>query len=485
MMTLSNRAAVSRRHLLKLCGTSALAMPLLGQRVMGANNTVRLGLIGCGGRMGALGEQFSKVPDVAIAALCDPDTEQMDSLVKRLSKREIDVSQVPKFKDYRKLLELNDIDAVLIGSPNHWHTLHAIQAMQAGKDVYVEKPVNHSLWEGQQIVAAEQKFGRIIAAGFQNRSDPGPRDGFEFVRAGNIGKIRQIHVCCFRERTGIGKRETPLTPPASIDYNLWLGPAADLPILRDEFHYDWHWNWNTGNGEVGNQTPHEIDLANWLVGDPSLPTSLQCFGGRVGWNDAGETPNMLTTWFELGGIPVIVEVNDLHLTPTREVATIRDTIRVGLIVRCEGGQLRGGRGGTYAVAEDGKTRLQRFPGNGGAEHMSNFIEAVRSRRSEGLASRIAPAVRSAAIAHLANTSFRSGACGDAKALDQVVGGNDMLRQIVDDQSKQLADWGIKPAYTIGKALSVDPARGTVTTEGIDKTLLRRDYRKGFAVPELA
>jgi predicted dehydrogenase len=484
-MNLSTHSPMfSRRRMIQLCGMAALAGPSFGQTAS-PNNTVRIGVIGCGSRAQGLAAQFVKIKDVSIVALCDADSARVDSTAKGLEKRGVDLSRVAKFQDYRKLLELSDIDAVVIASPNHWHTLHAIHAMQAGKDVYLEKPVSHELWEGRQLVAAQIKTGRMLAAGFQSRSDPGPKDGFQFVREGNMGKILEVHICCFKDRTGIGKRATPLVPPPSVDYNLWLGPAADQPLFRDQFHYDWHWAWNTGNGDIGNQAPHEIDLTNRLLGDGAMPSEVRSVGSRFGWNDAGETPNMQLAWYEIAGVPVTLEVNDLQLTPKRKVTPVRDGIRVGLVVRCEGGQLRGGLGGTYAVGEDGKTTIKKFPGNGGASHQSNFIDAVRSRRSADIASQIVLAEKASAIAHLANLSYRSGGLGDRASLEQLVGANVSVSRILADHAKQLVDWGItEPKYTVGRAIQVDPASGKVLTTGIAESLIRRTCRPEFTVPEV-
>ncbi|MGL4401207.1 MAG: Gfo/Idh/MocA family protein [Luteolibacter sp.] len=469
----------SRRHLIKLCGLAALAGSCYGQS---PNQTVRIAMIGCGRRARDLATQFLKIKDVAVVALCDPDPAQMDSLAAELEKLKGGARTRAKFQDYRKLLESPDIDAVVVSSPNHWHALHAIHAMQAGKDVYLEKPVTHELWEGRQLVAAEEKYGRIIAAGFQSRSDPGTRDGIQFVREGNLGKIQSVHVCCFKERDSIGIRKTPLTPPPGADYHLWLGPAVDVPMFREKFHYDWHWAWNTGNGDIGNQTPHEIDIANRILGDGPLPKRIRSFGGRFGWNDAGVTPNLQVATYELAGVPVVIEVNNLKLSPTRNTAGARDGIRVGVVVRCEGGQLRGGTGGMYAVGEDGKQPIKKFPGDGGAGHQENFIHAVRSRRQGDIASRIRTAERAAAIAHLANISYRSGIQTGDRA--EISVGNPMLETILTDQSQQLAAWSIAtPEYTFGQVIDVDPATDKIVTPGIDSELVHSKGRPEFQVPD--
>ena len=477
----------SRRKFIGSAGAAAFSFSMAGRSsVLGANETVRLAIIGCGGRSGGLTERFSAAKNTAITVLCDPDTAQMEALVARSAKKDINISKADHEQDYRKVLERDDVDAVVICTPNYWHSLQSIDAMAAGKDVYVEKPVSHSLWEGQQLVAAEKKYGQIIGGGFQNRSDPGPQDGIQFVQEGNLGKILSVHAVCMRNRTTIDKVSAPLKPPTTLDYNLWLGPCQDEPMHRPRFHYDWHWIWNTGNGDVGNQAPHEIDMACWVLGDPALPAEVNSFGERFGWDDAGETPNMLATWYTQAGVPCIIEVNDMKLTPERNVSPVRDGIRVGIVVKCEGGELRGGRGGMYVVGEDGKTKTHKFPGDGGKTHQENFLAAVRSRSAEGLQSKLVDAEISSAVAHLANISYVSGASSNSKAIDEAIGDNEMLRTIRMEQSNQLSDWGIEsPKYKLGRSIEVNPVTGQVLTKGADPRLIKRDYREPFAVPELA
>ena len=475
----------SRRRFLKVTGATALAIPLAGRTVLGANNTVRMAVLGCGGRAAVLASQFSKAKDSEVVALCDPDTAQMDKLVGKLKKKGVDLSKAEKVVDFRKVLERKDIDAVCISAPNYWHTPMAIAAMAAGKDVYVEKPVSHSVWEGQQLIAAEKKYDRIIAGGFQNRSDPGPQEGIKYVQEGNLGKILAVHATCFRNRSSIGKQDTPLKPPETCDYNLWLGPCQDKPIFRPKFHYHWHWDFNTGNGDVGNQAPHEIDMACWVLGDSPLPTAINSFGGRFGWNDGGDTPNMMGVWYEQAGVPCIIEVNDMKLAPDLNASPARKGIRVGIIVTCEGGELRGGRGGMKAYGDDGKTMIKKFQGNGGPEHQQIFLDAVRSRKRDLLTSNIVAAERSSALAHLANVSYLSGGPADVKTVQKAISGLKMLETILEEQTKQLVKWGLdKPPYTLGNEIEVDPATATVTTPDADPRLIKKDYRKEFAVPEI-
>ena len=395
-----------------------------------------------------------------------------------------DARKLLQFQDYRKLFELADLDAVIIATPNHWHALHAVQAMQAGKHVYVEKPVSFTVWEGLQLEAAERRFGKIIAAGYQNRSDSGPQAGIRYVQEGKLGKIHKVRSLCYRNRASIGKREQPLTPPATIDYDLWLGPAQDLPIYRPNFHYDWHWDFNTGNGDVGNQGVHEIDMVCWLLGESQLPTSIHSIGKRFAWNDAGNTPNMQTVYFKQGDVDVILETNDMKLSPKRNVSPNRWGTRVGIIAECDNGILKGGRGGMVAVESDGRTVIQKFPGNGGAGHQQNFIDAVLANDASLLKARITDARRSASLAHLGNISHRCGSEVSPRELSDLLGVNDDVHAIVAEQTKQLADWGIQePRYCWGKPLKIDPASETVLTPEVGTEFTGPHYRKGFEMPK--
>ncbi len=476
---------VTRRHFLQTAGFAASAMALRGQGVLAANNQVRIGLIGCGNRGKGLAEQFARVPDTRIVAVSDPDTAHMDEAV--AVGGQFSAAKIGRHRDYRTLLERSDIDAVIIASPNHWHALHTIHACQAGKDIYVEKPVSHDIWEGRQMVAAAKRYNRVIQAGTQNRSDVGLIKAFDFIHQGNIGKIKAVRGLCFRNRSSIGKTTEPIRPPATVDYDLWLGPATDEPIYRPQFHYDWHWDYNTGNGDIGNQGPHELDLIRWVLGDPAMPAKMQGFGGRHAWNDAGETANMQAAWFTLNKVPVIFEVNNMWLKPELNAAASFKGIRVGIIVTCEGGEFRGGRGGGYVLGPDGKTKLAKFPGDAGGSHARNFIETVRSRRMEDLRAPIAQAHQSAALTHLANLSLRSGESLPMEKLQAAVPNNADLHDIIRRQQQQLLDWNLDLHSTpcsLGPELTIDPANETVTSPESSREFYQREFRAGFEVPEI-
>jgi len=490
-------SSFSRRQFLYTSGLglAAGASALAAKQIPGANERIRLGFIGMGSRSGSLLWQFSRVPNVEIVAISDPDTARMDRKLKtvenaRKSAREkgraIPDTPVEKIRDYRKLLERQDIDAVVCPSTNFWHTLHAIHAVQAGKHVYVEKPCTFTHWEGRQLEAAAERYGKVIGIGYQNRSDPGPQDGIRYVQEGNLGKIKKVRALCFRNRDSIGINDSALKPPATLDYDLWLGPAPEHTSYRPKLHYDWHWDFHTGNGDMGNQGPHETDMVYWLLGHPGLPTEVRAFGNRFAWNDGGNTPNMIAAWCKWGGVDVILETNDLKVSPDRNVARNRMGTRVGIIAECERGILKGGRGGMQAVELDGRTVIKRFKGNGGRGHQHAFIEAVRANDGSKFPILPAQAHPSESVMHLANASYRMSNLHSSAEVASTVAGNGDLSQILEEQNQQLAAWDIKdPQYHCGDPIRVNPKTGEVLTPGVGPELIGPNYRKGYEVPQLA
>lgn len=485
---------LSRRQFLYTSGLALASTALSARNTIGANEQVRIGIIGTGLRSSGLISQFLKVPNLEIVAISDPDTVQMELRLERIQEvrekerekgRDIPNNKVDTYQDYRKLLERSDIDAVVVPSTNYWHTLHAIHAVQAGKHVYVEKPCTFSHWEGRQLEAASNRYGKVIGIGYQNRSDPGPQNGIRYVQEGNLGKIKKVRVLCYRNRDSIGKIDRPLQPPKTVDYDLWLGPAPEHTTYRPELHYDWHWDFHTGNGDMGNQSVHEIDMAYWLLGHPGLPTEVRCFGNRFAWNDAGDTPNMQAVWCSWGDTELIMETNDLKLSPERNVARNRMGTRVGIIAECERGYLKGGRGGMMALDLDGRTVIERFKGDGGKVHQETFINAVRANDSSLFPIVPAKAHPSESLMHLGNASYRLGKLHSSSELHSSLSGKDDLLEILEEQNEQLAAWGVNdPQYFYGPAIRVNPQSGEVLTEGVGPELTGPYYRKGYEVPQL-
>src|SRR5512136_1140786 len=282
---------LSRRYFLKtsFLTTAGLSLPArFWAQVPGANDDIRVAVVGFGGRGGAHINEFSKMKGVRVVALCDADKHILEAGAKRFADKG---TPVKAYQDFRRLLEDKEVDVISSATPNHWHSLIVVWACQAGNDVYIEKPVSHNVFEGRKAYEASRKYNRIVQPGTQSRSNTALREALEWVRAGNIGKIKVARGLCYKRRPSIGKVDGPQPIPDYIDYDLWCGPALKLPLMRKRLHYDWHWVWNTGNGDMGNQGIHEMDKCRWALGKRELPRSVFSVGGRLGYLDDGETPN--------------------------------------------------------------------------------------------------------------------------------------------------------------------------------------------------
>src|SRR5215470_2463702 len=274
---MSSESDETRRDFLKTAATAGAAGVLTGltfvtrpERVFGANDRVRVAVCGLRGRGKDHLDGFSRLSNVEIAALCDVDESVLD-------KRRGDVKGSPRtFADVRRLLEDQTIDAISIATPNHWHALIAIWACQAGKDVYVEKPCSHNLWEGKQLVRAAEQYGRIVQHGTQSRSARGMIEAVGHLHGGTFGDIYVARGLCFKRRDTIGRAPVEAVP-RGVDYDLWTGPAPVRPFTRNRFHYNWHWSWDTGNGDLGNQGIHQVDAARWGLG-VGFPTRVSAMG---------------------------------------------------------------------------------------------------------------------------------------------------------------------------------------------------------------
>lgn len=449
----------------------------------GANDQVNIGLIGCGGRGAELLRSFRKVPGLKVAALCDPDQERVDALAK-------EYDGAAKYRDLRKLLDSKDIDAVVIATPNHWHCLAAIWALEAGKHVYVEKPLGQVNWDGRQVVNAANRYGLVCQVGTQQRSDPMQAEIKQFLHEDKtLGAIEKVRVNRFGVRGPIGKRDTPLTPPASVDYNLWLGPAQDEPLMRNALHYDWHWMWNTGSGEMGNWGVHILDDVrnNVFLDSVAYPQRVVAGGGRFGDGDCGETPNLHCALLDTGKYPVIVAVCNLPEKVGGKAAPPSPGPGSGYTVYCEGGRFEGQRGQAKAFDVDGK-EMRKFKGDSGAGHQQNFVDAVRSGKSSELNAPVQMGHESTEWCNLANVAYRAaGDSSTARQLAQELGViSDSLALV--EQMKGVArehgapDWN----FRVGPVLTFDSATQQFTGNeaAAANKLLRRDDRAGFEVREI-
>ena len=450
-----------------------------------ANEEISVGFISCGGRAGSLMGKFSKIPGVNITGLCDPDEKRIAAARKRFPKADT-------WNNLRDLIEDKSIDAVVIATCNHWHCLAAIWAMEAGKDVYVEKPLSHTQWEGRQTVAAARKYGRICQLGTQQRSDPMQAEIKKFLHEEKaLGEILTARVNRFGVRGPIGKRATPLNPPKNVDYNVWLGPAQRDPIYRDKLHYDWHWDFNTGSGEMGNWGVHVLDdLRNNIFQDKvTLPKRIRGGGGRVVYNDAGETPNVHFCYFDTGGIPVVIALSNLTAGTGSKERSPHPGPNSGYMAFCEGGRFEGQRKRAEAFDKDGKT-IRKFTGTGGMGlHQQNFIDAVRSRDSSILNAEVQVGHDSTGWCNLANVSYLSGETFSFADAKQVGRGSQLWQSVLGDMDKLLTAHGLgieSAEIKLSPVLTVDPKTEQFVGSNAEAAnkFLKRAYRRGHVVPEI-
>jgi len=433
---MSSRKNVTGRDFLKTAATTtAGAQALRGitflprpERIFGANDRVRVAIVGLRGRGKDHIEAFSRLANVEIAALCDVDENV-------LNERRTQVRGTPrKVVDVRRVLDDPAIDAISIATPNHWHTLMAIWACQAGKDVYVEKPCSHNLREGRLLVQAAEKHRRIVQQGSQLRSTPAAIEAIAHLHKGTFGEVYLARGLCFKRRNTIGRAMAEQVPQG-VDYNLWTGPAPLKPFTRNRFHYNWHWIWDTGNGDLGNQGIHQIDAARWGLG-VRLPTRISAVGGHFMFDDDQETPNTLTCAFQFNqpdGRRKMIEFDVRHWITNDEAGIGRGLFggrnSIGNIFYGSNGYLAAGNEDAFSYESWlGPERSAGPRGRSGHDHFANFVDCVRSRNAADLHAPIEEGHLSCALVHLANASYRLGReLRFDPATEQVVGDDEANR----------------------------------------------------------
>jgi predicted dehydrogenase len=457
---------------------------------LGSNDAVRVAVVGLGSPGKGLHhvEMFKALPNVRLVALCDVDENILDKAVRDLASENI---RVTPYVDVRKLLESRDVDAISIATPNHWHSLMTIWACQAGKDVYVEKPISHNVWEGRRAAEAASRYGRIVQAGTQSRSDEALLELADHLRRGEMGKILRARGFCYKRRESIGKVAGPQPIPPRVHYDLWCGPAPLEPLRRGRLHYDWHWFWATGNGDIGNQGVHEMDMCRWMLGEEKLPPRVFSVGGRFGYVDDAETPNTQVAVLDYPKAPILFEVRGL---PQKTGVGYMDQyrgVRVGFVIECENGYFAGGGGGGWTYDTNGK-RVRQFSSSGGDAHVANFIAAVRSRRPEELKAPILGGHTSSALCHMANISHRLGTGVPEAEIEAHAGSRAEVAETLDRFETHLAANGVdirQAGAVLGPVLEFLPdeerfaSRSEYDHGAWANRLLRDDYRAPFVVPE--
>jgi len=444
-----NRRSFLRSSLL-LAGASLAAAPLRSAQSapIGANGAIRIGVIGLNGKGRPHLKQLLATSGVRVTALCDVDPAHLQAAVNDAG------PGVFATTDARRLLERSDVDAVVIATGNHWHALLTVWACQAGKDVYVEKPVSRTIWEGRQMVKAARRYGRVVQAGTQYRSETGLAEARAFVASGALGRIQYIHTVAHRPREPIGR--TAPWYPDGLDYDLFCGPAPMAPLTRTQLHYDWHWMWATGNGDLGNNGIHVIDVALAFAGHRAPPRRVLSLGGRFAFGDAGETPNTQLAVYDYADVPVFFEFRNLPAKPGVNFADQYRGQRTGVVVQCEGGYVSG-LVGAAAYDRDGK-RIQAFAGDGGKGHMDNFLAAVRSRRSADLAAPVDVSHVSTVLCHAGNLSYRTGAQAPWSAVAKAVEATGEGAALAADLKRHVEVHGVdveRHPFTLGEWLTLD------------------------------
>ena len=458
-------------------------------RVIGANETVRLAIAGLNGRGGEHVSQFVAMnPGVEITYLVDPDTRTFKKRLDQIAKKG---GRTPAtVQDIRRVLEDKEVDAISVATPNHWHALLTIWGCQAGKDVYVEKPCSHNVHEGRIAVEAARRYNRIVQHGTQSRSSRDWALAVAAIQSGKLGKLLVSRALCYKPRGSIGVKPVT-TPPEQLAFDIWLGPAQQQAYHANLVHYNWHWFWDFGNGDIGNQGVHQMDIARWLIpaasssehgASATFPKTVLSLGGRFGYHDQGQTPNTQISVMDYGDTQLIFEVRGLKTDKFHGED-------VGNIAHLEAGTIVDGKffpkGETKPVSLSNlvKTEVNRGPGGG---HFGNFIAAVRSRKVEDLNADILEGHYSAALCHLANLSYRLGqdvpfnkstkAFGDDKEAYETLG-----RMEEHLKNNKVALDGLN--YRLGRKLTFDAATESFVGDSEANQLLTRQYRAPFVVPD--
>jgi len=474
-------ARTNRRQFLKytaaassFAATFAISGTKASGRVLGANDRVRVAIAGINGRGQEHMHGYSNLKNVEIAYLVDPDSRLFaprSGWIKEHS------GKTPKcVQDLRKILDDKDLDAVSIATPNYWHSLLGIWSCQAGKDVYVEKPCCHNIFEGRKLVEAAQKYNRIVQHGTQNRSTASWAQEVAAVRSGKYGKLLIAYGYASKPRPSIGFKQ-PKQPPKELDFDIWLGPATLQPYHENIVHYNWHWFWDFGNGEIGNQGVHQMDVARWAMPDGAVPKSVVSLGGRFGYKDQGQTPNTQLTVIDFGGPKLIFEdrglVNAVTFKVTNEFLMEAGVIKDGKFFAT--GKKEGEPLNDVAFAMQ--------PGG----PFGNFVDCVRSRKADKLNAPILEGYLSSALCHLGNISYRLGketpfsqevkALGDDKLAAEAF--ESMKRHLVDAAKVKLED----ATYRLGRTLNFDAKTEKFVGDDEANKLLTRPYRAPYVVPE--
>ncbi len=474
-----------------IVGGGTLILPT--RRAFGANDRVQVGVMGCGGRgTGHVG--WAQKSGAVVVAVSDIDKNRMGNAANKARGKDTD-REVKQYQDFREMLEDKDVDAVVMGTPNHWHSLGTVMACQAGKDVYVEKPASHSLWEGRKMVEAARKYKRIVQVGCQQRSDPAYIELRELIAKKELGEVQWIHSIWYANRGPIGKTSGPTKIEPHVDYDLWCGPRPVVPLSRKKLHYDWHWIWAYGNGDMGNRVIHVIDDVHHVMQlNEDVPRRMMAVGGRFKYDDDANTPNTEFIVME-GKVPIIFGSRNMpYVNPktgkkggTSVYRRFGKSFRFTNLIKCENGFFAVSRGGGNIYDNDGN-RVRQIKGDGGGKHMGNFIDAVRSRKVEDLRGDVEQGHLGCVMLHTGNISYLIGKKASCSEVSKAVAGIEEAEETWKSTMEHLKSNGVdldKEKPILGPWLTYDPKAERFTGDHADEAnkLVKEDYRAPFVIPD--
>jgi len=479
--------SLSRRNFFAQSAWAAFAAPFIARSVFGQespNGKLGAMVVGVGDRGGNHIDAMLNDSRTTLLYICDPRADRVADLANKIKEKQ---GFAPKIiRDMREALGDDKLDVVTCAAVNHWHTLCGIWALQAGKHVFLEKPISSSVHEGQAITAAAKKYGKICQVGTQRRSQKAIVEAVQFVRDGGIGEAKLARGICYKRRMAIGPLgQYPV--PANVDYNLWCGPCPDDPPTRPRFHYDWHWQRKYGNGEIGNNGPHFNDMSRWFLGLDRFPNSVFAYGGRVGYDvekkdtnyvDAGDTPNTHVSVFDYGDKTIIMECRGLE---TPKILGVD----FGTIVYGSEGYLIATDSSATAFDKSNK-EIKKF--TGGGNNFRDFIDTVEKNDPSIVKADARCGALSAALCHLGNIAYYTGESNKLPATEiaKLLEGNPVHLETFKDTVTHLDKNGVdtnKTFLSFGKKLTIDPVTERFTDNESANKLLARPYREGFVVPE--
>jgi predicted dehydrogenase len=437
------------------------------------NEIVRHAVIGCRIRGKVHAAEFAKLNGVEVAYVCDPDLQLAEALAESVEKT---TGRKPKVvQDLRLINDDKSIDTLSVAAPNHWHALATIWGMQAGKHVYVEKPLCHNVVEGRRMIEVADKTKRICQVGTQNRSRGDLAAAAQYIRDGKLGKISLARTIVYGARGSIGPRDK-YELPTGVDYSLWLGPAEMRPLSRKQLHYDWHWDWNTGNGELGNNNIHYVDMCRLLLGLKGLGDSVISVGGRLGYEDAGDTPNTQLVAHRFGEVTIVQEVRGLKSDP------FSDKFKGGCIVYGSEGFI------AESTVFDPEGNLVKKLDGDSLNHFANFMGAVRSGRREDLKADVTEGHQSTGLCHVGNISCRLGrpeSIAEIRNRLKELKLHDDVSKTLERMTEHLKSNGLdleKNKLNLGPFLSLSQTKEEFVGNAEANKLLSREYRAPFVVP---